>query len=91
MQQRQIRGARTPDHPRPRGDQTPAKPVTYPTEITRSLVEEFSGQVFEYQEILPVFENYVADKKPADVTPETRALADVCLLLLNSNEFMYVN
>ncbi|MCB9951820.1 MAG: PSD1 domain-containing protein [Planctomycetaceae bacterium] len=71
--------------------QTPAQPVNYPTEITRSLVEEFSGQVFEYQEILPVFENYVPDKKPADVSPETRALADLCLLLLNSNEFMYVN
>ena len=70
--------------------QTPAKPVTYPTEITRSLVEEFSGEVFEYQEILPVFENYVPDRKPADVAPETRALADVCLLLINSNEFMYV-
>ena len=71
--------------------QTPATPVTYPIQITRSLVEEFSGQVFEYQEILPVFEKYVADKKSADVTPETRALADVCLLLLNANEFMYVN
>ena len=65
--------------------------MTYPIQITRSLVEEFSGQVFEYQEILPVFEKYVADKKSADVTPETRALADVCLLLLNANEFMYVN
>ncbi len=71
--------------------QTPSPPVTYPPSITRSLVEEFSGQVFEYQEILPVFENYVPDKKSADVTPQTRALADVCLLLLNSNEFMYVN
>ena len=70
---------------------TPAKPVTYPTEITRSLVEEFSGEVFKYQEILPIFENYVPDRKPADVSPETRALADVCLLLLNANEFMYVN
>ncbi|MEZ6060102.1 MAG: hypothetical protein R3C19_07055 [Planctomycetaceae bacterium] len=70
---------------------THARPVTYPAEITRSLVEEFSGRVFEYQEILPVFEDYVADTKAADVSPETRALADVCLLLLNANEFMYVN
>ena len=70
---------------------TPAKPVTYPTEITRSLVEEFSGKVFEYQEILPVFANYVPDRKSVDVSPQTRALADVCLLLFNSNEFMYVN
>lgn len=67
------------------------QPVTYPTEITRSLVEEFSGDVFEYTEILPVFERYQQDTKPGDVSAETRALADLCLLLLNSNEFMYVD
>ena len=64
--------------------------VSYPTEITRSLVEEFSGKPFQYNEILPVFKDYVADMKVADVAPETRALADLCLLLFNSNEFMYV-
>ena len=64
--------------------------MVYPTSITRSLVEEFTGQPFEYEEILPVFENYVADKKPADVSINTRALADLCLLLFNSNEFIYV-
>ena len=62
----------------------------YPTEITRSLVEEFSGDTFEYQEILPAFEDYQPDLKPADVDAETRALADLCLLLFNSNEFVYV-
>lgn len=66
------------------------EPVTYPTRITRSLVEEFSGKIFEYEEILPAFEKYTADKKPADVGAETRALADVCLLLLNSPEFAYL-
>ena len=65
--------------------------VIYPTKITRSLVEEFSGRPFEYEEILPVFEKYTADKKPVDVSAETRALADMCLLLFNSNEFMYVD
>ncbi|RMF44048.1 MAG: DUF1553 domain-containing protein [Planctomycetota bacterium] len=65
-------------------------PVVYPTRVTRSLVEEFSGRPFEYEEILPVFEQYVPDKKPADVSPETRALADFCMLLFNTNEFMYV-
>lgn len=64
--------------------------VRYPTQITRSLVEEFSGDVFEYQEILPVFEEYVPDAKASDVSAATRALADACLLLFNSNEFMYV-
>ncbi len=66
------------------------QPTTYPISITRSLVEEFSGRVFEYEEILPIFEHYEADVKPADVPASTRALADLCLLLLNSNEFMYL-
>ena len=64
--------------------------TTYPTEITRSLVEEFSGRPFEYQEILPAFRDYTPDKKPSDVNAETRALADVCLLLFNSNEFLFI-
>ncbi|QEG39838.1 PSD1 and planctomycete cytochrome C domain-containing protein [Roseimaritima ulvae] len=74
----------------PYHQQHPPQPVSYPTEITRSLVEEFSGDTFEYQEILPIFESYQADKKPSEVSAETRALADMCLLLLNTNEFMYV-
>lgn len=62
----------------------------YPTKITRSLVEELTGKPFDYVEILPVFENYTPDQKPADVDAETRALADLCLMLFNSNEFLYV-
>ena len=68
---------------------TPAAPE-YPTQITRSLVEEFSGEIFEYEEILPKFDNYQPDLKASDVDAETRALADVCLLLFNTNEFSYV-
>lgn len=67
------------------------EPVKYPTQVTRSLVEEFSGKTFEYEEILPAFENYTPDKKAADVTPQTRALADACLLLLNSHEMIHLN
>ena len=66
------------------------KPVEYPKEITRSLVEEFSGKPFEYTEILPIFEEYIPDAKASDVSPETRALADLCLVLFNSHEFVYV-
>ncbi|MEC9097154.1 MAG: PSD1 and planctomycete cytochrome C domain-containing protein [Planctomycetota bacterium] len=68
---------------------TPAV-VNYPTEITRSLVEEFSGQPFEYLEKLPVFKDYNADTKARDVDAEARALADLCLLIFNSSEFLYV-
>lgn len=65
-------------------------PVKYPTSVTRSLVEEFSGKKFEYEEILPTFENYTPDPKAADVSADTRALADLCLLLFNSHEFVHV-
>jgi hypothetical protein len=66
------------------------KPVEYPTQVTRSLVEEFTGEPFEFIEKLNVYEDYVPDGKPWTVDADTRALADVCLLLLNSNEFLYV-
>ena len=66
------------------------QPPHYPTKIRRSLVEEFSGKPFEYTEILPVFEDYVPDKKAIDVDADTRALADLCLMLFNSNEYIYI-
>ena len=62
----------------------------YPTQITRSLVEEFTGRPFEYEEILPVFENYEQDTKAHQVSEQVRALADICLILFNTNEFIYV-
>ncbi len=63
---------------------------TYPTQITRSLVEEFTGAPFEYEEWLPIYEDYQPDTRAWEVGPSTRALADLCLLLFNSNEFAYV-
>lgn len=65
-------------------------PVEYPRQVVRSLVEEFTGEPFEFIEKLNVYEDYVPDAKPWTVEAETRALADVCLLLMNSNEFLYV-
>ena len=64
--------------------------ITYPTKITRSLVEEFSGKPFEYEEKMPNYESYTPDKKPSNVGADTRALADLCLLLFNTNEFIYI-
>ena len=63
---------------------------TYPTQITRTLIEEFSGEPFDYEEMLPAFENYEADTKADEVAPETRALADLAMLLFNANEFIYL-
>lgn len=74
---------------RRRRDRAAERP-SYPTRITRSLVEEFTGEPFEYQEWLPVYEDYVPDPQAWELQPETLALADLCLLLFNSNEFAYV-
>ena len=62
----------------------------YPTSITRSLVEENTGETFFYEELLDNYQDYEPDKGPSDVDPETRALADICLLIFNSNQLMYV-
>ena len=60
------------------------EPVELPTKLTRSLVEELSGKPFEYSEILPVYEKYETDAKSWTVDADTRALADLCMLLFNS-------
>jgi len=61
-----------------------------PVEIEREMFEEMAGEPFTYIEKLDVYEDYAPDAKPWDVGPETRALSDLCLLLLNANEFIYV-
>ena len=42
-----------------------------------------------WDEALPL-NDYQRETMPWEVTAEVRALADVCLVILNSNEFMYV-
>ncbi|MCH2182487.1 MAG: PSD1 and planctomycete cytochrome C domain-containing protein [Mariniblastus sp.] len=66
------------------------EPREYPVRLARSVVEEFTGEACHYIERLDIYENYVPDLHPSDVPPETRALADICLLLFNSNEFIFV-
>lgn len=65
-----------------------AKP--YPKEVVRHAVEEMNGEPFSFVEELEVYKDFVPDLKPWDVGPKTRALADLCLVLLCSNEFLYV-
>jgi hypothetical protein len=68
----------------------PPRPRTLPTEVEREMFEEMTGESFTYTERLDVYEDYVPDAKPWEVGAETRSLADLCLLLLNANEFIYV-
>ncbi len=65
----------------------PAK-AARPREHVRDFVEENTGERYTITE--PVFSaaDFVPDLHPADVTPEVRGLMEVCLVLLNANEFV---
>jgi hypothetical protein len=67
------------------------KPVDfeYPKELVRTMVEEFTGEPFDFKEDWDM-SNYEYNLRPSEVSAETRALADLCLVILNSNEFVYV-
>jgi len=71
------------------GDETPPaqKP---PLEVRRDAVEENTGEKFSFNEKLHANADFVPDLQSAEVPARTRALADVCLALLNANEFAYV-
>ena len=68
------------------------KPVRVdpPKLIVRTMVEEMTGLNFSWEEKLDIYQNYQSDLKPWDVDAPTRALADLCLVLFNSNEFVYL-
>jgi mono/diheme cytochrome c family protein len=61
-----------------------------PREVMREAVEENTGEKFTFTEPLESAIEFVPDLKMADVPAETRALAEVCLVLFNANEFAYV-
>jgi mono/diheme cytochrome c family protein len=69
--------------------QTPT-PTKLPRYVIREMVEEMTGLAFYWVEDLDLHQDHVPDLKPWDVSAEVRALADVCLVLLNSNEFIYL-
>lgn len=64
--------------------------ITQPLEVQREAVEENTGERFSFAEKLYSNRDFVADLQAADVDTPTLALADVCLVLLNSNEFAFV-
>lgn len=62
-----------------------------PIRIRRDAVEENTGEPFSFTETLHAYADFIPDLQPNDVSKHTRALADLCLTLLNSNEFSYVD
>ena len=61
-----------------------------PLEVRRDAVEENTGEKFSFNEKLHANADFVPDLQPSDCDARTRALGDVCLALLNTNEFAYV-
>lgn len=68
----------------------PLKPSVPPREVLREAVEENTGEKFSFIEPLEVYADFVPDKKLSELSAELRGLAELCLVLLNSNEFVYV-
>ncbi len=57
--------------------------------LARTLIGEYTGKPFDLaEESDPV--DYEENLRPDQVSPGTRALADLALVLFNSNEFIYV-
>jgi cytochrome c553 len=65
-------------------------PITPPLEVLREAVEENTGEKFSFRETLSDYARFVPDLQPEDVPPRVRGLANVCLVLFNANEFVYV-
>ena len=65
-------------------------PPEYPDRVVREAVEENTGEKFAFVEPLEVYQDFVPDLLPATADARTRGLAEVCLVLLNANEFAYV-
>jgi len=61
-----------------------------PDKIVRNRIAEFSGARVQIIEDWDASE-YERNLKPWEVSAEARALAEICLVLLNSNEFVYVH
>jgi len=66
------------------------QPTVHPDAITREAVDENSGERFKFTERLEFYADFVPDLQATDVSPETRGLAEVCLVLMNANEFAYI-
>ncbi|QDU92454.1 PSD1 and planctomycete cytochrome C domain-containing protein [Lignipirellula cremea] len=62
----------------------------YPQEVVREAVEENTGERFAFVEPLEFYADFVPDLQPSDADPPLRGLAELCLVILNSNEFVYV-
>ncbi|MEM9643868.1 MAG: PSD1 and planctomycete cytochrome C domain-containing protein [Planctomycetota bacterium] len=62
-----------------------------PVEVVREAFDENTGKPFQFVERLFAHEDYQPDWLPEQMDARTFGLADVCLAMLNSNEFVYID
>ena len=62
----------------------------FPSHVIREAVEENTGEKFWFSEPLEVAADFVPDVDLSETSAALRGLAEVCLVLFNSNEFLYV-
>lgn len=63
----------------------------FASQTKRTVMAEKTGEPYDFIEHMPAYENYVPDLQPADTDARTRGLAQICLVLFNSNEFAYLD
>jgi len=68
----------------------PPQRVELVRSVRREMVEELTGETFAWDEALDQMLQFQPELKPWDVGPETRAWAELALVLFNSNEFLCV-
>ncbi|MEL7334917.1 MAG: DUF1553 domain-containing protein, partial [Planctomycetota bacterium] len=66
-------------------------PQDFPAQVQRTVMAEKTGQPYSFIESMPAYKRYVPDLGPSDVTPAVRGLAQVCLVVMNTNEFSYLD
>lgn len=67
------------------------EPASYPDQITRTVMAEKTGELYDFVEIMPAYTTYQPDLQAGDVDARTRGLAHVLRILLNTNEFAYLD
>ncbi|HBE68169.1 MAG TPA: hypothetical protein DDW52_08475 [Planctomycetaceae bacterium] len=63
----------------------------YVDRIERTVMAEKTGQPYTFVEHMPTYREYQPDLQPTDLSPEELGLAHVCRVLLNMNEFTYLD
>ena len=67
------------------------EPAQFSDRVVRTVTAEKTGEPYDFVELLPTHQDYQADLQPSDIDAETRGLAHVLRILLNTNEFIYLD